>query len=173
MIEKFSYEKKNVLYSRAIYSDCENYRHVLTNIIDDNNTSSISFIGLNPSTATEEKDDPTVHKCSEWARSWGYGYFHMLNIFSLRSTNPALLKKKDHYYEDIDLHIRDYCESSHKIIICWGNHGLLYNRGFNVIQLLKEYKSRVYCLGKNKTGTPKHPLYLRKNTEVSLWTDWD
>jgi len=172
MIEKISKEKKDVVYSRALYSEDETYRYLLTNILDKENTLQISFIGLNPSTATEEKDDPTVHKCSEWAREWGYGYFHMLNIFSLRSTDPKYLKQVKHNYFNIDLVIKEYCECSHKIVICWGNHGSLYKRGEEVLQIIKPFKERVYCLGVNKTGTPKHPLYLKKDTDTLLWEKW-
>lgn len=49
------------------------------------------FIGLNPSTADEEMDDPTIRKCINFAKGWGYGEIIMVNLFAFRSTDPSLL----------------------------------------------------------------------------------
>jgi hypothetical protein len=49
------------------------------------------FIGLNPSTATEDVVDPTVHRCLLDARRWGCGGLFMMNINPLRSTNPDVM----------------------------------------------------------------------------------
>lgn len=52
----------------------------------------VAFIGLNPSTATPEKLDPTVSKCEHWAKAWGFDGFVMLNLFSYRATEPEEMK---------------------------------------------------------------------------------
>lgn len=44
-------------------------------------------IGLNPSTATQEKSDTTVAKVEEVARLNGYTGFAMLNLYPVRSTD--------------------------------------------------------------------------------------
>ncbi|MBK8271403.1 MAG: DUF1643 domain-containing protein [Planctomycetes bacterium] len=53
------------------------------------------FIGLNPSTADETQDDPTVRRCIRYAQSWGYGALCMTNIFAYRSTDPLVMKRFD------------------------------------------------------------------------------
>jgi hypothetical protein len=35
----------------------------------------VMFIGLNPSIADGETDDPTIRRCKAFVRSWGYGGF--------------------------------------------------------------------------------------------------
>lgn len=46
------------------------------------------FIGLNPSTADESKDDPTIRRCIRFAKDWGYGGLLMMNAFAFRATDP-------------------------------------------------------------------------------------
>jgi len=56
--------------STAVYSDCEKYRYALTRIWDEN-ARKVSFVMLNPSTATEVQNDPTVERCERRARALG------------------------------------------------------------------------------------------------------
>ena len=52
----------------------------------------IAFILLNPSTADERKDDPTVAKCRRYAAGWGFGEVIVLNAFAYRATDPKNMK---------------------------------------------------------------------------------
>jgi hypothetical protein len=45
----------------------------------------VAFIGLNPSTADETHDDPTVRRCIGFARCWDFGGLIMLNAFAFQS----------------------------------------------------------------------------------------
>jgi hypothetical protein len=72
--------------SEAVYSDCENYRFLLTRTWGDGPRAL--FIMLNPSTATEFQNDPTVERCERRARALGYGAFRVTNIFAWRATDP-------------------------------------------------------------------------------------
>lgn len=38
-------------------------------------------IGLNPSTADETRDDPTIRRCTGYARLWRFGGLLMTNLF--------------------------------------------------------------------------------------------
>jgi hypothetical protein len=67
--------------SVAIYSDCENYRYALTRIWDEA-AGKVAFVMLNPSTATEVQNDPTVERCERRARALGFGAFRVCNIFA-------------------------------------------------------------------------------------------
>ena len=67
--------------SIAEYSDCEAYSYTLTRVWDEAGQRAL-FIMLNPSTATELQNDPTVERCERRARALGYGAFRVLNIFA-------------------------------------------------------------------------------------------
>jgi hypothetical protein len=73
--------------SVAVYSDCERYRYSLTRVWDADGSRAL-FIMLNPSTATEVQNDPTVERCERRARALGFGAFRVLNIFAWRATDP-------------------------------------------------------------------------------------
>jgi hypothetical protein len=57
--------------SEAVYSDCERYRYLLTRVWGSG--PKALFVMLNPSTATEVQNDPTVERCERRARAglWG------------------------------------------------------------------------------------------------------
>lgn len=46
----------------AQFSDCRMYRYALWRVWAQGD-GCITFIGLNPSTADENKDDPTIRRC--------------------------------------------------------------------------------------------------------------
>ena len=76
-----------LLESSAVFSECRRYRYVLRRIWD-REKSPAMFVGLNPSTADEVRNDPTVTRCIGYAQRWGAGGLIMTNIFAFRSTDP-------------------------------------------------------------------------------------
>ncbi|MGL4281256.1 MAG: DUF1643 domain-containing protein, partial [Albidovulum sp.] len=76
--------------SEALYSDCGAYRYRLSR--DWSEGPRIAFILLNPSTASEARNDPTVARCEGRARRSGFGGFDVLNLFGFRATRPADLR---------------------------------------------------------------------------------
>ena len=147
------------LLKNAIFSPCRKYRYVLWRQWRENSSQSV-FIGLNPSTADETKDDPTIRRCIGYAKEWGYGGIIMLNIFAYRSTNPKDLRLvEDPVGSSNDVFLKSYLRVSNTIA-CWGVWGSHENRGQKVIEMLgREY---LMCLGQTKDGHPKHPLYLKR-----------
>ena len=143
----------------AILSADRKYRYVLTRIWDEAK-STVVFIGLNPSTADEETDDPTIRKCIGYAKRWGYGKLIMVNLFAFRSTDPSMLKRvEDPVGPDNGSYIQKCVSESNLVIACWGNHGKLLNRDKALMGSLPN----LVCLKRNKNGTPHHPLYLSKD----------
>ena len=55
----------------------------------------VAFIGLNPSTADEVKNDPTVRRCIIFAKDVGFGGMVMLNAFAYRATDRNEMKRRD------------------------------------------------------------------------------
>jgi hypothetical protein len=68
----------------AVFSPCRRYRYELGQIWAGEENVAV-FVGLNPSTANEHVDDPTIRRCIRFARDWGYGGLVMLNLFALVS----------------------------------------------------------------------------------------
>lgn len=122
---------------------------------------TVNFVMLNPSIATEFKDDPTIRRCIGFARAWGFGAIVVTNLFSFRSTNPHLLKKQeDPVGPGNDEHILEVARKSQKVILAWGAHGVLKCQDLQVIQLLQNDEIEIECLGYTAEGCPQHPLYV-------------
>lgn len=123
---------------------------------------------LNPSTADEKILDPTVRRCFGYAVSWGYGGFEVVNIFSLRSTDPAKLYEDDdsEFLESNLLAIRDVAVRAKVLVAAWGVHGSYKNRG----ALVREKVRPLYYLELTKDGHPRHPLYGKAEWSPKLWT---
>jgi len=145
----------------AILSEDRKYRYILSRTWDETKPT-VLFIGLNPSTADENEDDPTIRRCINFAKSWGYGGLIMANLFAFRTTNPqGLYSEKNPVGSENDYYIKKFANKSEKIIACWGNHGCLNNRS----QIVYELVDSLHCLDTNKSGEPKHPLYIRSDAK--------
>ena len=128
-------------------------------------SSFAAFIGLNPSTADETQDDPTVRRCVGFAKRWGFGGMFMLNIFALRSTDPAgLYKFRDPVGPRNDHFITQVAKLPEVgiVIAAWGNHGALLSRGWDVIKMVQGAGVLLMRFGPlTIPGQPRHPLYLK------------
>jgi len=121
------------------------------------------FIGLNPSTANEKVDDPTIRRCVDFAKKWGKSGIYMLNLFAFRATDPKEMKKaKDPFGPKNGKFLISNWSDSDPVVACWGTHGSYLGRGKLVSQILPGMK----CFGLTKAGHPKHPLYLAKKTKL-------
>ena len=83
--------KAQALKNTAKLSECRKYRFALWRTWDDSKPY-VMFVGLNPSTADETTDDPTLTRCINYAKSWGFGGVCMANIFAYRATEPNDMK---------------------------------------------------------------------------------
>lgn len=150
--------------SGASFSPDRAYRYTLWRQWGD--SKFVAFIGLNPSTADETLDDPTIRRCLGFAKAWGFGGLLMLNIFALRSTDPRqLLKVEDPIGPENNDRLQRGVTVSELVVAAWGVHGVVGNRGRDVIELLAD-QTTLMCLGRTKDGYPKHPLYLPSSAEL-------
>ena len=138
-------------------------------------------IGINPSTATPEKLDPTATRIKNIALEHGYDSWIILNLCSQISTDPNCMN-------DIqsDLSHQKNLEIIEDLIKKYGNCGdflfaygnLISKKTYlnknlcDIIQILSTNKlsGNCYCLGKTKKGNPKHPLYQKANTPFALFS---
>lgn len=127
------------------------------------------FIGLNPSTADETEDDPTIRRCISFARDWGYGGVFMLNLFAFRATVPSdMFKAKNPIGPLNDSRLEFFSEQCEQVVAAWGVHGAHQERGKRV-SAFPCFHGKLFCLGTTKQGHPRHPLYLKRDTKLEAF----
>ncbi|MGL4235155.1 DUF1643 domain-containing protein [Tabrizicola sp.] len=154
--------------SEAVYSDCEKYRYLLTRVWGAGQKAL--FVMLNPSTATEVQNDPTVERCERRARALGFGAFRVTNIFAFRATDPRVMRAVDDPVGPAnDAAILESAPWADKIICAWGNHGLHLDRGAKVEALLRNTGAALFHLGITGQSQPRHPLYVSYDQQPERW----
>ena len=150
--------------SHAEFSICRQYRYALTRRWAEG--PQVLFLMLNPSTADETEDDPTIGRCVDFAKSWGFGSLAVGNLFAFRTPSPALLvKAAEPVGADNDHWLGKLQGSASLTIAAWGNHGTFRQRGKAVARTLVS----PHILRLNRTGQPGHPLYIRANSRPVPW----
>lgn len=132
--------------------------------------SKVLFVMLNPSTATEVQNDPTVERCERRARALGYGAFRVTNIFAWRDTDPKKMRSAtDPIGPENDEMIAESCAWADDIVAAWGTHGEHLERGLEVEKLLRNSGQTLLHLGLTQAGHPKHPLYISYSKKPEIW----
>lgn len=152
----------------ATISDCGKYRYRLGRMWGRVIDPTVLFVMLNPSTADATQDDPTIRRCTAFAKAWGFGHLLVGNMFAYRATDPRELGPLSMYDAcgpENDDHLTHMAEISQKIICAWGTHG-----GTRFPSALRAFPDKLYCLGLTKHGMPKHPLYLAASTQLQKYT---
>jgi hypothetical protein len=125
---------------------------------------------LNPSTATEVQNDPTVERCERRARTLGFGAFCVTNIFAWRDTDPRNMKAADDPIgPENDATILKFSEWADTVICAWGTHGEHLGRGSEMENLMRSTGYELFHLGLSKAGHPKHPLYIAYVQQPEPW----
>ena len=149
----------------ALFSECRRYRYTLGRHWGGRRGYAM-FIGLNPSTADEERDDPTVRRCIGYARDWGYSGLCMTNIFAFRATDPTvMLAEPDPVGVDNDYWLVESARRAAIVVAAWGVHGVHSERHAHVRRLLPS----LHYLRLTMEGYPGHPLYLPKTLVPTKW----
>lgn len=163
------HHQKGDAASTAVYSPCERYRYVLTRTWDAAGQKAL-FVMLNPSTATETQNDPTVERCERRARALGFGGFRVVNIFAYRATDPRVMRAQaDPTGPGNDAAIAESALWADRIICAWGGHGAHLGRGAAVEALLRATGVPLWHLGLTMAGQPKHPLYIGYDRQPEPW----
>lgn len=132
-------------FSTAVYSDCEAYRYALSREWGDG--PRVNFVMLNPSTADETRNDPTIERCERRARALGFGGFSVTNLFAFRATAPRDLKAAPQPIgPGNDAAIHDAAGSADMVLCAWGVHGSHQNRGTMVEVMLRAAPSALPAL---------------------------
>lgn len=152
------------------------YRYVLHRAVDPLHGSGFGlFVMLNPSTADESTDDPTIRRCTGFARRFGWASYRVVNLFAVRATNPWELKALAESGVDIVGPDNDgltdaIMRSGAQVVAAWGASGgqLAKARARSLVALNPD--SEWWCLGTTADGSPRHPLYVRGDAQIVRWT---
>lgn len=160
----------------TVFSDCENYRYTLERNWVTHPTRYCMFLMLNPSTADEVKNDPTITRCADYAKRWGYEGLYVGNLYALRTPHPTVLWYRQRVPEDDivgpenDMWLRKLARKSELIVAAWGTQAEP-SRVKHVWTLLNlTRKTNLHYLKLCANGMPSHPLYLQKSLTPKIWS---
>ena len=166
----------------AIFSPCGRYRWWLQRTWKPERPTLV-FVGLNPSSADAQRDDPTLRRLLAYGRRWGFGRLEVINLFGAVATTPAALKRlSDPVGMDNESWIRRTlgrlgpgCGEAMPVDLAlgaepvepagallwlgWGNGGAWRGRDWALLALVAEFALRPFALGCTASGQPRHPLY--------------
>ncbi|MGR3323755.1 MAG: DUF1643 domain-containing protein [Pseudooceanicola sp.] len=156
--------------SRAVYSACGAYRYLLERAWDPAGRR-IAFVMLNPSTADERRNDPTIERCERRARAMEFGAFRVVNLFAFRATRPADLRRAGAPEgPDNAAALADAAAWADLLLAAWGVHGGHMGQGPRVAQALRAQGHALHHLGLTRDGHPRHPLYISYDILPGEWT---
>lgn len=149
----------------AVISSDGKYRYQLLRKWDDR-LPLILFIMLNPSTADADIDDPTIRRCIEFAKSWGFGGLMVGNLYAYRATDPKQLKNSPEISDTAvwlreinEKHIRIMEQKCDMVIFAWGTDKHAFD--WHVLKY-KQLFPHAKAITISKHHKPCHPLYLKK-----------
>lgn len=148
--------------SGAEFSTCRKYRYKLWRIWNENLPKAMC-IGLNPSTANTDSNDPTIDNLKRILSKLGYGGFYMMNLFTWISSKPEDLLICGDPLGDNENKLKEVASICDDVIVCWGNFKQAKDR---IEKVLPDFPN-AKCFGWNKNGTPCHPLALMYNGTVN------
>ena len=167
--------------SEASFSSCGFYRWSLKRKLS-NKENTIIFIGLNPSKASEKRNDPTLRRLINFAFSWGYGSLTVINLFAKVSSSSLFLRRcSDPVGSKNDQVILSYAfvwsqNPSCDLWLGWGNQGAWRNRNLEVMAFLKASainRAGLFptalgplALGLTRKSHPLHPLYISRRESL-------
>ena len=169
----------------AVLSPCGTYRYALRR--EWGPGGIVAFVLLNPSTADDVHDDPTVRRCVGFARALGAGGVSLVNLFAFRATDPADLWAYpgpvtgpcgDHFIVGAanDGYIVKEVRSADTVICAWGAptcpkamRAFVHRRAREVSGMLVGEGVALHALRRTAKGWPGHPLYLPGDLRPVPW----
>lgn len=154
------------------------YRYVLRRNLGFAPGGTVLWIMLNPSTADDQVDDPTIRRVKAFSMAWGHDSLVVVNLFAMRATDPRDLYfgHKSASPPDIvgpanDATIIAEARPCRRIVCAWGANKAardpkLGERASAVESMLchGDRFPLLDCLGITKRShEPRHPLYVPRN----------
>lgn len=154
----------------AVFSECGRYRRLLTREWDGGDKDGyVLWIGMNPSTAAYDVDDPTVFKEQKFTRRWGYSRYVKCNVMDYRATNPKMLLEEGVVpcTEENVQTILEHAKHAAIVVMAYGSlHKKLAHHGELITNALRNNNIKLHALKITNNGSPGHPLYLKDTSEL-------
>lgn len=152
------------MHRSATFSSNRSCRYSLVRAWDES-LPALTWVLLNPSTANEQEDDPTIRRVIGLSRTWGYGSATVLNLYARACTCPTELHNNFTERERIGPRNNQHlAQLAAPIVVAWGAHTYARERARKVLTLLPP---ALFCIGQNNDGSPKHPLYARRDVQLT------
>lgn len=170
----------------AVFSPCGRFRHWLSREwgfrqYTGGREPYALWIGMNPSTAEANIDDPTIRKEMHFTKKMGLDCYVKCNIMDYRATNPSVLlsligEPNRHPIEAVPSSsknlecIASFAQHASVVVVAWGALPRpLRQYADDVLATLGPF--RLMCMGVTKDYSPRHPLYLRNDAQPIVWRD--
>lgn len=165
--------------SRAVISGCGAYRYRLDRAWGEG--APMVVIGVNPSTADAQADDPTIRRCVNFARAHDCGALVMVNVFARRATDVHALRLlsgiEARGTANTDA-LRGACHAPGALVVCaWGDLAKLPTglrlHPHVLTRWLREDGVQLHVLRLTRDGHPAHPLYLPASCRATPWGGYE
>lgn len=147
--------------SGAVFSDDRRHRYWLWRVWDRSHPLLVTCM-FNPSTADAQKDDPTISRLCGFARRWGYGGVLVVNLHSLRSSDPRAVRDAgkaswgDAQPTAIGHALAIAADQGTPALVAWGTLPTL-EETLPFIEAAGDDVDLI-CLGTTSDCSPKHPM---------------
>jgi len=133
----------------------------------------VAWVMLNPSTADDQVDDPTIRRCMGFTRAWGYNGMTVVNLYPFRSSDPATLETWLDGEPTDEMNVNTamiiaVARDAPLLVAAWG--ATRGEDGAACRQFLSQYVTNWHHLGLTQDGYPRHPLYLRRDEWPRSWS---
>ena len=136
-----------------------------------NDPNYVMFVGMNPSTADANSNDPTLTRMIGFASKWGYPACYVCNVLDYRATFPKELIGKPACSDENIRVILSIAKRADRVVVCYGVlPSNLHDVAMQTINQLRLHNIRMWCFGRTLKGHPRHPLYLRSDTPLETFT---
>lgn len=155
------------------------HRYMLWRVWDDRlGQHPLLWIMLNPSTATHDRNDPTIRRCIEWSKRWGFGGLVVVNAYGYCATHPKRLLETPARVGELNdrvlqatlamVAVDNDAMPAHRVIVAWGAN-IESSRERELKRMFVDADCRAFCFGRSRGGHPLHPVRLAYNKELQPW----
>lgn len=136
--------------------------------------NTLLWVCLNPSVASATVTDPTMTNIEAFTKRFGFARWEIVNLFAFRATYPSDLRMRlcDRGLYFIvgprnDEVIKRQAALADRVVVAWGatyeDKPFVRSRVDSVLALLPR---PLFCLGRTKGGSPRHPNRLAYSTKL-------
>jgi hypothetical protein len=150
------------------------YRYLLERTwTADPRSGRVLWVMLNPSTADDRDDDPTIRRCAGFSIRQGASGLSVVNLYALRCTDPRGLRRHpDPVGPENGSQMAESLAAAAAggwLVVCaWGARAEAERAG-EVLAAVRAAGLVPLTLGLTNQGHPRHPLYVPAATTLTRY----